>query len=664
MKLKNVGMKNYPIQYVFVICLYAVTILGFASCHCDKALEETLSLAGSNRPELEKVLEYYRDDPEPLKLEAAKFLIRNMPGHKSYTGDEITKYYKEIDRILNTDTTTEYKNQQIEGVATQFSRIKFQESEDVKIISADYLIKNINRAFVKWQTTVWAEHLTFDQFCELVLPYKCFDYQQLDNWKDTLSVRYGNVMESVLGDDFYARSVHKAASTVNREVYSSYKSTYRKATKKPDGYPLLNESIAKIHPADCYEAAMLTVMAMRSHGIPIAMDHLPQWGRKGNRHIWYTLLSDNGKFLPFPQGLTSNPGDISFPYDAIPKVYRSTYAADRKRSEYLKYTKYKYPSFGKFEQDVTSEYVKTSDLSIPLINRKVKDKYVYLATSDYQSWEVVDFGSVNNNCAKFTNVGRGIAYLVLGYDGTKLFPVSHPFLLKKNGELEYLAADTLRQREMYLSRKYPKKDGTVKMENRIVGGEIHASNDKKFAHYDSLYTITDFSFPDRIPLIASDKYRYWRYYSGKDGYCNIAELQFYDEGTDTVAIGNIIGMEKIDTNGSDKEREKAFDGDWLTCFQSKQASGDWVGLDFGKPVSIDRVRCVPRSDDNGIHFGDTYELMYWGENKWVSLGIKKADERCLFYNSVPTNALLLLENHTRGREERIFTYEDEKQIWW
>ena len=55
------------------------------SCAIQKtkgvSLEQALSMAGENRSELEKVLEYYKNDS--LKLEAARFLIRNMPFHFS-----------------------------------------------------------------------------------------------------------------------------------------------------------------------------------------------------------------------------------------------------------------------------------------------------------------------------------------------------------------------------------------------------------------------------------------------------------------------------------------------------------------------------------------------------------------------------------------------------
>ena len=90
----------------------------------------------------------------------------------------------------------------------------------------------------------------------------------------------------------------------------------------------------------------------------------------------------------------------------------------------------------------------------------------------------------------------------------------------------------------------------------------------------------------------------------------------------------------------------------------------WYGMAFDKPVVIDRVRCVPRTDDNLIHAGDTYELKYWDGIKWASLGCQVACERYLLFDNVPANALLWLSNLTRGYDERIFTYENDRQVWW
>jgi hypothetical protein len=58
-----------------------------------------------------------------------------------------------------------------------------------------------------------------------------------------------------------------------------------------------------------------------------------------------------------------------------------------------------------------------------------------------------------------------------------------------------------------------------------------------------------------------------------------------------------------------------------------------------------------------------YELFYW-DNKWKSLGVKKAETYSLTYDSPISNALYLFRCLDEGKEERIFTYENGKQVWW
>jgi hypothetical protein len=88
-------------------------------------------------------------------------------------------------------------------------------------------------------------------------------------------------------------------------------------------------------------------------------------------------------------------------------------------------------------------------------------------------------------------------------------------------------------------------------------------------------------------------------------------------------------------------------------------------LDFGKPASISRFRYLPRNDDNFIKEGEEYELFYRENNQWVSLGKQTgSSKQYLEYANAPLNALFWLRNHTKGREERIFTYENGRQVWW
>lgn len=108
--------------------------------------------------------------------------------------------------------------------------------------------------------------------------------------------------------------------------------------------------------------------------------------------------------------------------------------------------------------------------------------------------------------------------------------------------------------------------------------------------------------------------------------------------------------------------EKAFDGKSWTSFEYSKETGGWTGLDFGKPTRVERIIYTPVNRDNGIRYGDEYELFYC-DGGWKSLGIKRATSDSLVYKNVPGGALLILCNHTRGVQERIFTYENGIQKW-
>jgi hypothetical protein len=130
--------------------------------------------------------------------------------------------------------------------------------------------------------------------------------------------------------------------------------------------------------------------------------------------------------------------------------------------------------------------------------------------------------------------------------------------------------------------------------------------------------------------------------------------------------GRIIGTQSSQAEADKgKDKNAVFDGDGLTYFKAETDSGGWVGVDFGQKQAISQIRFLPRNDDNNIRNGDEYELLYMDKTGWKSLGRQTGtDSSILVYDNCPSNALFLLHNHTRGKEERIFTYENGKQVWW
>ena len=84
---------------------------------------------------------------------------------------------------------------------------------------------------------------------------------------------------------------------------------------------------------------------------------------------------------------------------------------------------------------------------------------------------------------------------------------------------------------------------------------------------------------------------------------------------------------------------------------------------MGKPVKVDRIVYLPRNDDNNVVPGHFYRLDYYDKCKYVSLGTKIATEYSIEFDNVPSNALYILHDLSKGREERIFTIENNDIIW-
>lgn len=168
-----------------------------------------------------------------------------------------------------------------------------------------------------------------------------------------------------------------------------------------------------------------------------------------------------------------------------------------------------------------------------------------------------------------------------------------------------------------------------------------------------------------IQVETSDKFKYVRYLSGKEGYNNMAEVTFYSKEESKPLTGKVIGTEGYSGIDSSLTKYALFDNNPLTYYNAKEANGSWAGIEFDSLHSIGMIKFLFRNDDNNIRIRDEYELFYWGNNcQWISVDKKVADDISLIFENVPSNGLYLLHNHTRGKEEQIFTYEKGEQIWW
>jgi hypothetical protein len=197
----------------------------------------------------------------------------------------------------------------------------------------------------------------------------------------------------------------------------------------------------------------------------------------------------------------------------------------------------------------------------------------------------------------------------------------------------------------------------------MIGGVFEGANKADFSDAEILYTIEQNpgQYYNTVEITTGEKYRYVRYRGAPGSYGNIAELKFFEKNNHEETLTGKIISEGQSFKAS-STADKAFDNNEVTFYDAR---GDnvWVGMDFGKEKQIGKIKFIARTDYNVIVKGNLYELYYW-DDEWVALGQKKAMSNVLTYKNVPSGALYYIRNLTEGVEERIFTYENGKQVWW
>jgi hypothetical protein len=645
-------MKKY-ILLIFLLFLFSCT-------QQNNYLQEALQQAGSNRTELEKVLKHYENDT--LKLRAAEFLIENMPAHYSYKNEKLLQsYYNEIDTAISANFDNETNRNTTQRISQKYETpANVEIVSDVQVITAEYLIDNIDRAFEVWQNGEWATHVSFDDFCEYILPYKGYEGQTLDDWRKYGKDLLKGEIDRLHYCDMDKNSTYRAANTVSKEIIKLNRQYLPFGGVR--ALPVMRvSSLARLPFGSCGDYSLLALAVMRSKGIPVAEDYTPQWAFQPQAHAWNVILNNRGKNMMFSAG-SSNPGEVHIPDEKIAKVFRRTYAGNREVLQMQKTGKAVPPAFeNPCFKDVTDEYMQTSDvpLDIPAEFRK-KSQYAYLAVFNNVEWIPVHYGKIENNKAIFHKMGRNCMYMPVLYDEKGVIPFAAPFYITPKGEIKHCQVDTNKTQTVIVRRKYFVGIHTYDVGERMWHGKFQAANRADFSDSVTIYSIPELTVQSaEVPMdTVKTAYQYWRYCSPYWQFGNVAEIYFYENGKSI--RGKIIGTEgSKDIN----MKEAAFDGDPLTLFDSPQPNGSWVGMDFGKPVRLSGISYTPRGDGNDITPGDLHELLYWDNNRWISLGKRKADNVKLVYENAPANTLFWIRNHSRGRDERIFTYENGRQVW-
>lgn len=236
--------------------LICVSVLfGLLSCSSSEReqLETALVFAGSNRAELEKVLEHYKD--APLKLQAAIYLIENMPLYYTYKGNDLDSLYIALGQYADSgiyDKHLEYLK--------QFPYRNLLKEYDAKVITSDYLIENIEYSFKVWNEASWGKSLSFDNFCEFILPYRIKD-EPLTHWKKDFYHHFKPVLDSL----YQGTDVVEATSCLSNYAANLHWKYQNELT----GPHLSAHFLLERQIGDCTNIADFGCYILRSLGIPV-----------------------------------------------------------------------------------------------------------------------------------------------------------------------------------------------------------------------------------------------------------------------------------------------------------------------------------------------------------------------------------------------------------
>ena len=611
---------------------FLLTLIIF-SYSCSKtinsALEEVYKLAGSNKKELKQVIMYYSTDPaDSLKLKAAEFLILNMVGKYS-------ECYEAPWQDVATLNMRWSSSSDKEKVLNTYKVGETIRRDDLTHIKADYLITNIDLAFRVWEDKPWGKHISFDTFCEEILPYR-IGTEPLENWREKVLASFADV-DNMLKEDSTLSAV-EACSRVNDILprfrmdkdFSNMSFTQLMATTR----------------GQCDSQAALAAFVMRALGIPVTIDFTPQWKEHPTGHDWNSVCDSTGNHISF-MGTETNPNQ-SHQGNTFQKAkaYRNTF----KNHKIIDADSMDIPSlFEKNLYDISSEHQNMIDASLPLRDGFSSiDENIYLSLFYDFDWRITGHADADADSIYFHHIGEKILYLPVYYKDDRPIPAANPFYVDNKGEIIVLGLgyDTVEMAFNVISN-----ESDNNFPERMINSVFEISKDDEFSEAKTIHKITKLPKTyNRISFKNPYSSQYVRLMTPEE-WCNVSEIAFYDTQSNKLE-GKHIGTPGS-YNNLGNTGDKAFDDDITTFYDAENGSNSWTGLDFGEIKVIAHIEYSPRLKGVGVYKGYEYELFGWTINGWEIIDNAVATNESITFK-MPDNGLFYISNKTADKRGQVF----------
>lgn len=630
------------------ICFFLLFLLACSSKE-DSQLEYALNFAGKNRFELDKVLKHYENDS--LKLKAASFLIRNMPQHFSLEVPNMDLLEQLKVKSIREDSLSITDLTQLKQLQKSMS---YRRIFDCQVITANYLIENIDWSFKIWKERPWAKHYSFDDFCQMILPYR-IGHEPLESWKKDYYKVFSPLLDSLYQGSDVIAACNALSVYLGREGISN---NYVMPSELPYYRPsfLLRERSGA-----CNASTNFAIYTLRSLGIPVNQDILYYSYDLSQAHYWVSVKDTTGELVTTDfdiKGIERGKNDD----DIRPKrkIYRQVYGEQpRYQTQDFKFEGLRRIRGDCFVQDITAEYHGKNVLSF-MVPVPEGEPFVYLCAFGRKGWIPQAVAAVKGNNATFENIGAGLLYFLACYNTSdELKAIGNPFFFDGK-KVHYFDPDFQHSDTARLIRKTPLASRVIDHLDNILDISIEYAENPSFEPSHLLHKITDTIRGNYnvVPIVPSRKFRYVRCSASADKKMEFAELAFYSDDKMEQELPYAI-LDKNLPSSIWNIRDK----DPLSYYTAED-KGTSFHLDFSKAVTVQKLMFIPRNDDNFIRIGDEYELCFYnGDAGWTSLGKQLAKENYLLY-AVPRNAVFWLKDLTRGQEEKLFIYQEDGQTFY
>ena len=612
------------------------------------------------------VIHHYKNDP--LKSEAAKFLIANMAGHyavKTELAEKLSPIYqkhREISELHQWERSQEWYNE-IDSMRDLHRHLYFPVHNatvdfDHLTISAEWLIAQIDLAFEAWESNAYFKDCAPELFFEHILPYRAQSGLLLTDSRNTFYDRHNGF--------FSVDTVH-FQNRIDSLLYI-YKEIMHSNYAAGDLPILSTETVETIKRVLCAQRCWYNVQLLRSLGIPCAIDFVPNWGSMNSSHAWNVVVSDDDIY-PFEafweddrwkyKELYNNRSfDAYWGRFRLPKVFRETFsvnATDILLDERIGREDIPPLFRNVYAKDVSHQYFDTTNVTLKIDMPVPEDTYyAYLCVWNYGDWIPVQWGAiVDDKSVVFTGMGRDNIYMPALYKNNATLPFGDPFLLGETGEIIILKPD---ERETQ----------TIVVHNHTGVANFYEENHVNYAYSkharfsgsrEAGDSEADFlcAIPERIdmyhtllPVVSDKKYRYIRIKLEQDTVA-LNELVFYTQNGDKLQpIENIRILSAIRPIDPINTPDYIVDPYAATGCRGVVKNG-LLEIDLGGEYRLSAIGFTPFHRSN-LWSTATFEFCYW-DNGWQSVERRPGNDSFYVFENIPSNTFYIIKNENRNSND-------------